>query len=137
MDMDTLAEAVVATFDSHPEVEWHQLFSTEPAATFEVEGDTVLVYFQMTDADAWRVSFEVEKTAKTTTQLLVNSVRILSGAFQAVRKFLEDRKPKRLVLDTEPLGTLFQTYLEKAGTKLFEMGYRAVSVMERTALERS
>lgn len=136
MKMDMLAEAIVATFDSHPEVEWYQLFSTEPVATFWAEDDIVLVRFQEAGESTWRVSFKVG-SAKTPTQLVLNSVRILSGAFHAVREFIEHRQPERLLLDSEPLGTLFEVYLSQAGTKLRQMGYRAVSSMDETTVQRS
>jgi hypothetical protein len=55
--VDTLAEAIVASFDSHPEVKWLQLATDEAKATYLVEGDTVLVQFQKVDGSAWRASF--------------------------------------------------------------------------------
>jgi hypothetical protein len=42
------------------------------------------------------VSFEVENSMKSPTQIVRNSVRILSGVFLAVREFLEVRQPERL-----------------------------------------
>jgi hypothetical protein len=47
---DEVAEAVVATFGSHPEVNWVQVATNEARAAFVVEGDTVLVNFRRADA---------------------------------------------------------------------------------------
>ena len=86
--MGTLAEAVVASFGSHPDIEWVQLATSEAKACFVVEGDTVLVDFQQVDEITWRAGFEVQDTSKSPTQIVSNSVRILSGVFHAVREFL-------------------------------------------------
>ena len=111
--MSTLAEAIVASFDSHPEVKWVQLATNEAWATFLVEGDTVLVQFQKVDESAWRASFEVEKSSKTPTQLVSNSVRILSGVFHAVREFVEVRQPERITFapEYESLADLYEFFL--------------------------
>jgi hypothetical protein len=47
--MSTLTEAVVASFDSHPEVKWVQLATSEAQASFSVDGDTVVVDFEKVD----------------------------------------------------------------------------------------
>jgi hypothetical protein len=111
--VDTLAEAIVATFDSHPEVTWLQLATNEAKATFIVEGDTVVVHFQKVDETAWVASFEVENCSKTPTAMVQNSMRILSGVFSAVREFLEVRQPERLTFDNEALGDLYDAYLKR------------------------
>jgi hypothetical protein len=49
-NMGTLAEALVASFDSHPDVKWTQLASSEAKASFQVDGDTV--HFQKTKESA-------------------------------------------------------------------------------------
>jgi hypothetical protein len=111
--MSTLAEAIVASFDSHPEVKWVQFATNEAWATFLVEGDTVLVHFQKTDETAWRASFEVEKSSKSPTQLVSNSVRILSGVFHSVQEFLDVHQPERLTFapDNESLTELYEVFL--------------------------
>jgi hypothetical protein len=63
--MGTLAEAVVASFGSHPDIEWVQLATSEAKASFVVEGDTVLVDFQQVDEITWRAGFEVQDTSKS------------------------------------------------------------------------
>ena len=110
--MSTLAEAIVASFDSHPEVKWVQLATNEAWATFLVEGDTVLVQFQKVDESAWRASFEVEQSSKTPTQLVSNSVRILSCVFHAVREFVKVRQPERITFapDTNRLRTFMKCF---------------------------
>jgi hypothetical protein len=134
--MGTLAEALVASFDSHPDVKWTQLASSEAKARFQVDGDTVLVHFQKTKESAWRVSFEVEKSMKSPTQIVRNSVRILSGVFFAVREFLEVRQPERLSFAAKDasLGNLYETYLSREGTTLHQMGYRVTPAMKASPL---
>jgi hypothetical protein len=134
--MGTLAEAMVASFDSHPDVKWVQLASSEAKASFQVEGDTVQVHFQKTEESAWRVGFEVEKSAKSSTQMINNSVRILSGVFFAVREFLEVRQPERLIFASknELLGNLYETYLSREGTTLRQIGYRVAPAMKASPL---
>jgi hypothetical protein len=134
--MGTLAEALVASFDSHPDVKWTQLASSEAKASFQVEGDTVLVHFQKIEDSAWRGSFEVETSGKSTTQIVRNSMRILSGVFFAVREFLEVRQPERLAFAAkdESLGNLYETYLSREGTTLHQMRYRVTPAMKASPL---
>ena len=54
-----------------------------------------------TEETAWRVSFEVEASSKSTTEIVVNSVRILNGVFRSMREFLDARQPERLILSPE------------------------------------
>jgi hypothetical protein len=106
------AEAIVASFDSHPEVKWVQLATSEVKASFVVEGDTVLVQFEQVDETAWRANFEVQDCSKTPTEIVSNSMLILSGVFHAVREFLEMRQPERLTFaDNEALGNLYDAFL--------------------------
>jgi hypothetical protein len=107
--MSTVASAVVATFDSHPEVK----SVSEAKATFLVDGDIVLVDFERVDETTWRASFEVQACSKTPTKIVRNSVFILSGVFHAVRKFLEVRQLERLTCASEALGTLYEAYLSR------------------------
>jgi hypothetical protein len=103
----TLAEAVVASFDSHPDVKWVQFATSEAKASFVVEGDTVVVQFQQVDETAWRASFEVQDCSKSPTQIVSNSVRILSGVFHAVRELRDLRQPERLTFADETLEDLY------------------------------
>jgi hypothetical protein len=58
------------------------------------------------------VSFEVKDCSKSPTEIVRNSVFILSGVFSAVRKFLEVRQPERLTFaDNEALGNLYEAFL--------------------------
>jgi hypothetical protein len=109
--MGTLAEAIVATFDSHPEVKW----VSSAQASFVADGDTVLVHFHEVDETAWRASFEVEASSKTPTEVVRNSVRILSGVFRAVQEFREVHQPERLTFasDDQALADLYQAYLSR------------------------
>jgi hypothetical protein len=61
----------------------------------------VLVQFQKVDETAWRASFEAEESSKTPTELVSNSVRILSGVFHAAREFVDVRQPERLAFAPE------------------------------------
>jgi hypothetical protein len=95
-----------------------------------------LVQFQTTEERAWRGSFEVETSGKSTTQIVRNSVRILSGVFFAVREFLEVRQPERLAFAAkdESLGNLYETYLSREGTTLHQMRYRVTPAMKASPL---
>jgi hypothetical protein len=105
--MGTLAEAIVATFDSHPEVTW----VSSAQASFVADGDTVLVHFHEVDETSWRASFEVEASSKTPTEVVRNSVRILSGVFAAVREFREVHQPERLTFADAALEDLYDVHL--------------------------
>jgi hypothetical protein len=130
------AEAVVASFHSHPEVKWVQLATSEAKGLLPRGGDTVLVDFQKADEITWRASFEVEDCSKTPTEIGRNSVFILSGVFHAVREFLELRQPERLTFASkdESLGNLYETYLSPEGTTLHQMGYRVTPAMKASPL---
>jgi hypothetical protein len=108
----------------------------EARASFLVEGDTVLVHFQKVEEIAWLASFEVGESSKSPTQIVRNSVRILSGVFFAVREFLEVRQPERLTFASkdESLGNLYETYLSREGTTLHQMGYRVAPPMKASPL---
>lgn len=111
--MDALTESIAAALDHHPDVQWHQLASVEPTATFLSDGDAVVVHFRR-DETAWRVSFEVRST-KTPTQLVACFVGIIDGVFWAMREFQEVRHPERLTFtrDHESLGELYEAWTEK------------------------
>ncbi len=119
--MSALAEAIISAFDSNASLTWTTAGLDQVIARFEVTGARVEVTFTATGAKEWRVGFDV--TSNTTVP---ESIRILSGVFQAVHEFLEIRQPERLVFaaKAESMGQIYETYLATQDSALRALGYR-------------
>jgi hypothetical protein len=119
--MSTLAEAIISAFDSSPEITWTTDGVDRALACFEVTGTLVETAFTATGKQEWRVSFEV--SANTSVP---ESIRILSGVFQAVHEFLAVRQPERLVFaaKAESMGQIYETYLARRDSDFRDLGYR-------------
>jgi hypothetical protein len=127
--MDTFTESVLATFDSNQEIIWNLTSPDAVEAKFALDRIEVKVHFARSNA-AWTVSFE---TSKESTRL---AFRIFSRVFQAVEEFLKVRQPEKLVFTTksEPLGRLYEGYLERRDTELARMGYEVAPPMKASPL---
>jgi len=121
--MSALAEAIIAAFDSNAEITWATAGMDQAIARFDVINARVEVTFTVTGPKEWRVGFDV-----TSHTSVPESIRILSGVFQAVHEFLEIRQPERLVFaaKAESMGQIYETYLAKKDTALRELNYRAI-----------
>jgi hypothetical protein len=119
--MSALAEAIISAFDSNAELIWTTAGPSQAIARFEVVGAIVETTFTATSSKEWRVGFDV--TSKTTVP---ESIRVLSGVFQAVHEFLEIRQPERLVFaaKAESMSQIYETYLARRDSALRELGYR-------------
>jgi len=126
--MSILAEAFIAAFDSNTKLAWITEGPGQAIARFEVSDTRVDTTFTETGKNEWRVAFDVTSKASVSENIHA-SIRIFSGAFQAVREFLEVRQPERLVFASkeEALGHLYEEYLQRQDTSLSQIGYRMVS----------
>lgn len=121
--MSVLAEAMIAAFYSNSEIVWSLESIDKVVARFVVSESKVTVTFDLTGAEAWRVSFDVD--SKTTLSNGMDpSIRIFSGVFQAVKEFLEMRQPERLIFASKQ-EAIYETYLSRQGTELQRMGYKS------------
>ena len=121
--MDTLTESVLATFDSKPQLVWNLKASDKVEARFDVEGIRVTVQFAHLDEN-WKVSFGTSK------ERMPLAFQVFGGVFEAVHEFLLVRQPEKLVFTrkAEPLGRLYEGYLERKDTELAEIGYAMATV---------
>ncbi len=119
--MSALAEAILSAFDSNARLTWTTAGMDQAIASFEVTGARVVVTFLSTGAKEWRVGFDV-----TSNTSVPESIRILSGVFQAVHEFLEVRQPERLVFaaKAESMGQIYETYLTRQDSALRTLGYK-------------
>ncbi len=124
--MSALAEAIISAFDSNTPLIWFTEGLDKVFARFAVGDSRVEVVFTATEPRAWRVGFDVISNIRLSTAAMPESIRILSGVFQAVHEFLEIRQPERLVFaaKAEAMGEIYQTYLARQHTALSELGYR-------------
>ena len=127
--MDDLTYSVLATFDSDHNLQWDLKSSSEVNATFSVQDIQATVRF-VDATDGWTVAFDATRES---TSL---GFRILSGVFLAVKEFLEVRQPERLVFTTksEPLGHIYESYLERKNTELAQLGYEPEAASKATPL---
>ncbi len=141
--MGALAEAMLAVFDSATKITWTTAGVGTAIASFTHNGLLVSTTFANVGGAEWQVSFTVAPDTKSVTAAIHESIRILSGVFQAVREFLEVRQPARLVFanKNEVLGSLYETYLERQDSELRQLGYRMVATrldpLVEFALEKS
>jgi hypothetical protein len=119
--MSALAEAIISAFDSNASLTWTTAGLDQANSRFDVTGARVEVTFTRTESKEWRVGFEV-----TSHTSVPESIRILSGVFQAVHEFLEIRQPERLVFaaKAESMGQIYETYLARQDSALRALGYR-------------
>jgi hypothetical protein len=120
--MSALAEAIISAFDSNASLTWATTGPDQAIARFEVTAALVEITFTATGSKEWRVGFDV-----TSNTSVPESIRILSGVFQAVHEFLEIRQPERLVFaaKAESMGQIYETYLTRQDSALRVLGYRA------------
>jgi len=121
--MDALTESVLATFDSKPQIVWNLDAADKVEARFDVEDIRVTVQFT-SSGENWNISFVTSK------ERMPLAFQVFSGVFEAVREFLMVRQPEKLVFTTkaEPLGRLYEGYLERKDTELAQMGYEMATV---------
>lgn len=93
-------------------------------ARFLVNNVHAQITFSKVSKQEWQVSIEV-KADLPATEIVRSSIRVLSGVFQGVREFLEVRQPEVLLFGSkyEELSDLYETYLQRGGTVLAELGY--------------
>ena len=126
--MSAVAEAMIAAFDSSMKITWTTRGAETALASFSFRDLLVTVTFAQVSEVEWQVGFDVAPDTTSGNTLIVGSVRIFSGVFQAVREFLEVRQPTRLVFASkqEALGHLYETYMQRQDTELTLLGYRMV-----------
>lgn len=125
--MSALAEAILSAFDSSAKLTWTTAGLQEAVASFAVADARVTVTFIATRAAEWRVGFDVTSNAN-----VLETIRILSGVFQAVHEFVEIRQPERLVFaaKAESMGQIYETYLARQESALRTLGYRTARPMK-------
>ena len=133
---DPFLESILASFDSQAKLTWDLTSLTEARVWFVYNGDRVTVTFTENSPGQWRVSFDVAKSAQSSSELVRSSIRIFSGVFQAVEEFLTVREPERLVFASkeEGLGRLYEAYLSRQNTALNTLGYRTDETVKAAPL---
>ena len=108
--MDFFAEAVLTTFDSNTQLRWDLSSRSEAAAKFSMAEALVTTTFERAEGPEWRVEFDVEPADSLPLKM---AFCVFSGVFKAVREFLENRQPEKLMFASknQDLGLLFETYL--------------------------
>ena len=141
--MSSLAEAIIAAFDSNMQITWTREGASRVLATFALNESLVITTFDQMGPEEWQVGFTVSPETQSATAVAQSSIRIFGGVFQAVRDFLEVRQPVRLVFASknESLGSLYESYLKRQDSLLGELGYtmaatRATPLVE-FALEKT
>jgi hypothetical protein len=123
--MQTFAEYMAESFNSHAKLVWDYPERSHATATFSVDGIKVIVFFEQQDTNGpWNVVFEVDQGDSTSA--VQSSFEIFNGVFQAVEEFIEVREPETLVFATkrDKLAGIYQTYLRKESTTLERLGYQ-------------
>ena len=122
--MSVLTEAILDSFVVSPGVTWGVESTGVVLASFTSSAIKARIRFVET-GNEWQADFEVDSEHVSATQLVAASIGILNGEFQAVREFLEVRRPMKLVFSSEyeALGGLYETYLGRQTTTLSQLGY--------------
>jgi hypothetical protein len=134
--MSALAEAMIAVFDSNTKITWTTKGPSVVMASFTYGASKVTTTFPKITDTEWQVGFDVVPDRQSAKEMMLSSIRIFSGVFQAVREFLEVRQPLKLVFTSkhEALGELYETYLQRQDTALAQMGYEMELVIKSSPL---
>lgn len=123
--MASFAEFIAESYFSEAEVTWQLVSLTHAVASFEAKSVLVEVDFEQTEVSGpWNVSFNTMKGEKSDLTML--AFRIFNGVFQAVREFIETRKPELLVFASKDadLSDIYRTYLRREQKSFEDLGYR-------------
>jgi hypothetical protein len=124
--MSILADVLLNTFDFGPKITWDTHGAEVAIARFSADEVQVGVRFTKMSHSQWQVGVTVGALGQDAIPVVQTSLWASSGAFQAVREFLEVRQPARLTFanGARGLGDLLGSCLQREGTELRRMGFR-------------
>jgi hypothetical protein len=125
-NLPPFAETVAELFQSTATLVWRTEATGHAVATFNVKSLVVDVDFEQQPHDGpWHVAFAVVRGDVHDQNNIALAFRLFNGVFQAVREFVESRKPEMLVFvaEDDDVASIFDTYLRRDRNTMEDLGY--------------